>query len=141
MSRRLELINEIIARNERYINTKNKAASQARKPMSVEERKKLQELRNANHWLRKAEFCIVQSLVNEKEYIDTNPNDKPILAVRCAKCGRVYFAAALGYGVEEDTSDNIKAAVAEGDELFITNEVKMQMCKCEKRMFNEEDEE
>lgn len=141
MSRRLEIIKEIVARNENQIRHYNKLASQSRQPMPKEDRDRCLELRKANVWLRKAEFCIVQALAGQKEYIDTNPIKQPILAVRCAKCGRVYFAAALGYGVAPDTGENIKNAVAEGDELFITEEVKLQMCHCDKPIFKQEEDE
>jgi len=60
---------------------------------------------------------------------------KPILGIRCHKCGRVYYGHALAYGVDADASETIKKAVAEGDDLFIEDAdsivFKLEACKCE----------
>lgn len=130
MSRRIELINEIVARNECHIRVKNKIASVSRNPMPEEERKQCYELRKANIWLRKAEFCISQALSGDKGFIDTNPSKKPILAIRCHKCGNVYMGVALGFLISDDTAKRIKQAVDNGDELYISDTVTLQMCKC-----------
>lgn len=128
---RIALIDETITRNENFIRVLNKRASVSRKPMSKEDRNRCLELRKANVWLGKAKFCIVQSLAGLEEYIDTNPNEKPILAIRCHKCGATYMGLALGYGVDAERSEEIKQAVADGDELFLTDSVTLQACKCD----------
>ena len=60
--------------------------------------------------------------------------NKPILGIRCKKCGRVYFGHALAYGVDADVSETIKKAVADGDDLFIDDAdsvvFNLEMCKC-----------
>lgn len=59
---------------------------------------------------------------------------KPILGIRCHKCGRAYFGLALAYGVDKEASETIKKAVADGDDLFISDAdsvvFKLEMCKC-----------
>lgn len=61
-----------------------------------------------------------------------NENKKTILAVRCAQCGAVYMANNLAYGVAEWVGDEIKEAIAKGDEVFITDCATMTMCNCDK---------
>ena len=58
-------------------------------------------------------------------------NKKTILAVRCAKCSAVYLADDLANGIAEWVGDEIKDAIAKGDEVFITDCVTMTMCNCD----------
>lgn len=55
---------------------------------------------------------------------------KPILVLKCAKCGTNYAACVLAYGVNEDFSNEIKNAVAAGDEIYVTESVKLGVCEC-----------
>lgn len=57
---------------------------------------------------------------------------KTILAAKCPKCGAVNLANDLSHGVAEWLGDAVKEAIANGDELFITDSVTMGMCKCKK---------
>ena len=57
--------------------------------------------------------------------------NKTILAVRCTKCSAVYMANDLTHGIAEWVGDEIKDAIAKGDEVFLTDCATMSMCKCE----------
>lgn len=57
---------------------------------------------------------------------------KPIFAIRCAKCGAVYMAHALAYPIAPDTAEMIAEFVNKGDEPFISYEsVRLKQCTCE----------
>lgn len=59
---------------------------------------------------------------------------KPILGVRCHKCGRVYLGQALAYPINEDMQKEILEAAKRGDDFFTADaeceEFKLEMCKC-----------
>lgn len=57
---------------------------------------------------------------------------KFILAVRCAQCGAVYMANNLAHGIAEWVGEDIKEALAKGDEVFLTDCATMKQCKCDK---------
>jgi hypothetical protein len=65
---------------------------------------------------------------------------RPILAIKCHKCGAVYRACALAYGVDEEMSANIKQAIADGDEIFIAESVTLGVCECETNNTDKNDE-
>lgn len=65
----------------------------------------------------------------------------PVLALRCKDCGKVYFAHALAYPIDEDSAVLISRAVRYGDTPHICTEVKLQCCQCDKSFLDEDDEE
>lgn len=129
---RLALIDELMTRNDCHVRMINARASKSRQPMPEDDRRRCQELRKANAWLGKAKFCIVQTLAGAGNEAEPNPIKKPILAVRCHECGATYLAIALAYGVDAQRSQEIMQAVADGDEVFITEDVHLEACKCNK---------
>lgn len=63
MDKRLELIEEVIALNNKEIARMNKTASESRQKMNITDRKKLSSLKFINDDLGKIKFKIVQTLV------------------------------------------------------------------------------
>lgn len=56
---------------------------------------------------------------------------KPILAIRCAKCGAVYMAHNLAYPISPRIADEIAYSVGIGDTPFISYEgVRLGICSC-----------
>lgn len=71
----------------------------------------------------------------------TDNTKKPILALRCKKCGAVYMAQALNYPIAKDTAQAIAICVSGGDEPFITYDgVKLSQCTCDDCTDNKDDE-
>lgn len=66
--------------------------------------------------------------------------NKPILAIRCKDCGKVFFAHALAYPIDEDSAEMIADCVSNGDEPFICEEVRLELCECEKEYLKEDEE-
>lgn len=128
---RLAMIDELVTRNDAHVRMINTRASQSRKPMPDDDRKRCQELRKANTWLGKARYSIVQAIAGA-DTVEPNPITKPILAVLCHECGATYLGIALAYGVDSQRSQEIMQAVADGDEVFITENVHLEACKCQK---------
>lgn len=64
----------------------------------------------------------------------------PILVIKCKDCGKVYFAHALAYPIDEDSAVLIAQAVRNGDTPQICTETTLGCCECDKP-FLEEDEE
>lgn len=61
-----------------------------------------------------------------------NNQNKPILGIKCAKCGAVYMAHALAYPITQDIAEEIAYCVSIGDIPFITYEgVKLSICSCD----------
>lgn len=61
-----------------------------------------------------------------------NPKNRPILGIRCAKCGAVYMAQALAYPISSDIAEAIAESVRNGDEPFISYEgVRLGQCTCD----------
>ena len=60
---------------------------------------------------------------------------KPILGIRCHKCGRVYFGHALPYPISDDVQQEILEATKRGDDFFIadaeTDDFKLETCNCQ----------
>lgn len=67
MDERLKTIDSVIAENNKVSNKLNKKASEARQKMSMSDRKRRLDLRNANYHLERAKFLIVQTLANDHE--------------------------------------------------------------------------
>lgn len=67
MDERLKTIDSVIAENNKVSNGMNKKASEARQKMSLSDRKRRSDLRNANYHLERAKFLIVQTLANDYE--------------------------------------------------------------------------
>ncbi len=67
MDERLKTIDCVIAENNKVSNKLNKKASEARQKMSLSDRKRRSDLRNANYHLERAKFLIVQTLANDYE--------------------------------------------------------------------------
>lgn len=65
----------------------------------------------------------------------------PVLALRCKDCGKVYFAHALAYPIDEDSAVLISRAVRYGDTPHICTEAKLQCCQCDKSFLDEDEEE
>lgn len=55
---------------------------------------------------------------------------KTILALKCAKCGAIYMANNLTYGIAEWLGDEVKDAITKGDEVFLTDCATLSMCEC-----------
>lgn len=140
MSKRLKMIDQISKAINEHIRDINKTASISRKPMCAEDKKRCLDLRNAIYHLGKAGYHITQAKANDTRGDYPKPIKHPVLAVRCHECKRVYLATALAYGVDEDFSQYIKDAIANGDEVFISESVTLQMCHCEKEGTNKEEE-
>ena len=66
--------------------------------------------------------------------------NKSLLALRCKDCGRVYFAHALAYPIDADSAEMIADCVRNGDEPFICEEVRLELCECEKEYLKENEE-
>ena len=62
MDERLKIIDDLCGKNHDKIREMNKVASQSRSPMSKSDRRRCQDLRNANYYLGKARYLIVQTL-------------------------------------------------------------------------------
>lgn len=62
MDERLKIIDELCGKNHDKIREMNKVASQSRSPMSKSDRQRCTDLRNANYYLGKARYLIVQTL-------------------------------------------------------------------------------
>lgn len=59
------------------------------------------------------------------------PKKKPVLGIKCAKCGAVYMAHALSYPISSDIAEEIAYCVGIGDIPFISYEaVRLGMCSC-----------
>jgi len=67
MDERLKTIDGVIAENNKVSNKLNKKASEARQKMSLSDRKRRSDLRNANYHLERAKFLIVQTLTKDYE--------------------------------------------------------------------------
>ena len=67
MDERLKTIDSVIAENNKVSNKLNKKASEARQKMSIADRKRRSDLRNANYHLERAKFLIAQTLANDYE--------------------------------------------------------------------------
>lgn len=67
MDERLKTIDSVIAENNKVSNKLNKKASEARQKMSIADRKRRSDLRNANYHLERAKFLITQTLANDYE--------------------------------------------------------------------------
>lgn len=67
MDERLKTIDSVIAENNRDSNELNKKASEARQKMSMADRQRMSDLRNANYHLERAKFLIVQTLTKDYE--------------------------------------------------------------------------
>lgn len=66
------------------------------------------------------------------EWADKNPatHSKPVLAFKCRKCGRVYFAHALEYPITENIANEISYNTAIGDIPFITSSDNISLSSC-----------
>lgn len=62
MDERLKIIDDLCGKNHDKIREMNKVASQSRLPMSKSDRQRCTDLRNANYYLGKARYLIVQTL-------------------------------------------------------------------------------
>lgn len=61
----------------------------------------------------------------------TEKQKKPVLGIKCAKCGAVYMAQALSYPISPDIAEEIAYCVGIGDIPFISYEaVRLGMCSC-----------
>lgn len=67
MDERLKTIDSVIAENNKVSNKLNKKASEARQKMSIADRKRRSDLRNANYHLERAKFLITQTLAKDYE--------------------------------------------------------------------------
>lgn len=67
MDERLKTIDCVIAENNKVSNKLNKKASEARQKMSLSDRKRRSDLRNANYHLERAKFLIVKTLAKDYE--------------------------------------------------------------------------
>ena len=57
---------------------------------------------------------------------------KPILGIRCAKCGEVYMAHNLAYPISTRIAEEIAYSVGIGNIPFIFYEgVRLGMCSCD----------
>lgn len=65
MDERLKIIDDLCGKNLDKIREMNKVASQSRKPMSKQDRKRCSDLHNANYNLGRARFLIVQTLAEQ----------------------------------------------------------------------------
>lgn len=65
MDERLKTIDCVIAENNKVSNQLNKKASEARQKMSLPDRRRRVDLRNANYHLERAKFLIVQTLTKD----------------------------------------------------------------------------
>ena len=59
--------------------------------------------------------------------------EKPVLFIKCPRCGAIYAGCSLSHGVDEEFSQSIIDAVKEGDELFVDDAGNhpLNMCKCD----------
>ncbi|MCM1219669.1 MAG: hypothetical protein NC548_34750 [Lachnospiraceae bacterium] len=71
--------------------------------------------------------------------MEANVN-KPLLALRCKDCGKVFFAHALAYPIDSDSAEMIADCVRKGDEPFICLETTLGLCECEKEYLKEDEE-
>lgn len=127
---RLDLIEQLIARNNIHVKILRTRASKSRKPMPNDDRKRCNELNKANFWLEKAKASMVQAMDGQDDVVVVNPIKKPVLGVRCHKCGRVYMGVAMTHLGDKEIGHDIGEAIFEGDELFITDSITLQMCQC-----------
>lgn len=67
MDERLKTIDGVIAENNKVSNKLNKKASEARQKMSLPDRMRRVDLRNANYHLERAKFLITQTLAKDYE--------------------------------------------------------------------------
>lgn len=67
MDERLKTIDGVIAENNKVSNKLNKKASEARLKMSLSDRRRRVDLRNANYHLERAKFLITQTLAKDYE--------------------------------------------------------------------------
>ncbi len=67
MDERLKTIDCVIDDNNKVCNILNKKSSEARQKMSIADRKRRSDLRNANYHLERAKFLITQTLANDYE--------------------------------------------------------------------------
>lgn len=65
MSKRLRVIELLAKANNKQIANINKEASMARKPMSKEDKARCKNLRNANYYLSKAGYSIIQAKMGD----------------------------------------------------------------------------
>ena len=127
---RLALIDELLTRNDCHVKILRTRASKSRQPMPKEDRQASVELGKANVWLKKARESIALATEGREDVVVTRPIKKPILGVRCHKCGRIYMGVAMTHLGHKDIGEDIRKAIEEGDELFITDSVTLQMCEC-----------
>lgn len=81
------------------------------------------------------------------EWADVNPqkHEQPVLALKCSKCGCVYFAHVLGAPMNERTAEEIEYSIGVGDIAFVTSNKNLHLscCSCgaqelgEKENYNE----
>lgn len=62
MDERLKIIDDLCGKNLDKIREMNKEASQSRSPMSKADKQRCSDLRNANYYLGRARYLIVQTL-------------------------------------------------------------------------------
>lgn len=66
--------------------------------------------------------------------------NKPILAIRCKDCGKVFFAHALAFPIDENSAEMIADCVRNGDEPFICQETRLELCECDKEYLKDDEE-
>lgn len=66
------------------------------------------------------------------EWADNNPekHKHPVLAIKCHKCGCVYYAHALEEPVTDKMADEIAYYIGNGDVPFITSNDKITLSSC-----------
>lgn len=70
-------------------------------------------------------------IVSSKANPTNTSMNKPILGIKCHKCGRVYFGHALAYPIDEDSSREIVEAAKRGDDFFVSDgSLTLEGCNC-----------
>lgn len=75
------------------------------------------------------------------EWADANPqkHEQPVLALKCSKCGCIYFAHVLGAPMNERTAEEIAYSIGVGDVAFVTSNSNLHLscCSCGEQMLGE----
>ena len=77
------------------------------------------------------------------EWADANPqkHKQPVLALKCSKCGCVYFAHVLGAPMNERTAEDIAYSIGIGDIAFVTSNKNLHLscCSCAEQELGEKE--
>lgn len=77
------------------------------------------------------------------EWADKNPpkHDQPVFALKCSKCGCIYFAHVLGAPMNERTAEEIDYSIGIGDIAFVTSnkDLHLSCCDCDLRELGEKE--